>query len=138
MVSHGDPPQKKAAGLQDSDQSKVKLDARLSDKDPRFENLFRFLFKMEKIVHFAMIQARICLFEARPAEKKSLEPEPPDPSPRGENPNASGHLDPQPAEPVDVDDEEDAEVLEEPPQDLQDAVKRMLRSSCADEVMSLD
>lgn len=90
-----------------------------------------------------MMQARICLFEARPAEKKSLEPgkkepEPPEPSPRGENPNASGHLDPQPAEPVDVDDEEDAEVLEEPPQDLQEAVKRMLRSSCADEVMSLD
>ena len=40
MVSHGDPPQKKAAGLQDSDQSKVKLNARVTDKDPRFENFF--------------------------------------------------------------------------------------------------
>ena len=40
VVSHGDPPQKKAAGLQDSDQSKVKLDARVTDKDPRFENFF--------------------------------------------------------------------------------------------------
>ena len=49
VVSHGDPPQKKAAGLQDSDQSKVKLDARVTDKDPRFENFFfRFLFQNGK------------------------------------------------------------------------------------------
>ena len=48
MVSHGDPPQKKAAGLQDSDQSKVKLNARVTDKDPRFENFFSVSFQNGK------------------------------------------------------------------------------------------